>query len=94
MVGVNKVYPLLEGSFQALYDINLTIWPGEYCAIMGPSGSGKSTLMNLMGCLDRPSSGRYWLDGVEVSALPDGELARIRNQKLALSSSSFTSCPS
>jgi putative ABC transport system ATP-binding protein len=82
MVGVNKVYPLLEGSFQALYDINLTIWPGEYCAIMGPSGSGKSTLMNLMGCLDRPSSGRYWLDGVEVSALPDGELARIRNQKI------------
>lgn len=82
MAGVNKVYSLPEGSFQALYDINLTIWPREYCAIMGPSGSGKSTLMNLMGCLDRPSSGRYWLDGVEVSTLTDRELARIRNQKI------------
>ncbi|WP_414401723.1 ABC transporter ATP-binding protein [Synechococcus sp. WC101] len=82
MVGVNKVYPLLEGSFQALYDIDLAIEAGEYCAIMGPSGSGKSTLMNLMGCLDRPSSGRYWLDGVEVSTLTDRELARIRNQKI------------
>jgi putative ABC transport system ATP-binding protein len=82
MVGVNKVYPLPEGSFQALYDIDLAIEAGEYCAIMGPSGSGKSTLMNLMGCLDRPSSGRYWLDGVEVSTLTDRELARIRNQKI------------
>lgn len=82
MAGVNKVYPLLEGSFQALYDIDLAIAAGEYCAIMGPSGSGKSTLMNLIGCLDRPSSGRYWLDGVEVSTLTDRELARIRNQKI------------
>jgi putative ABC transport system ATP-binding protein len=82
MVGVNKVYPLPEGSFQALYDIDLAIQPGEYCAIMGPSGSGKSTLMNLIGCLDRPSSGRYWLDGVEVSTLTDRDLAHIRNQKI------------
>lgn len=82
MVGVNKVHPLPEGSFQALYDIDLVIQPGEYCAIMGPSGSGKSTLMNLIGCLDRPSSGRYWLDGVEVSTLTDGDLAHIRNQKI------------
>ena len=82
MVGVNKIYPLPEGSFQALYDIDLVIEAGEHCAIMGPSGSGKSTLMNLMGCLDRPSSGRYWLDGVEVSTLTDRELARIRNQKI------------
>jgi len=82
MGGVNKVYPLPEGSFQALYDIDLAIEAGEYCAIMGPSGSGKSTLMTLMGCLDRPSSGRYWLDGVEVSTLTDRELARIRNQKI------------
>ncbi len=82
MAGVNKVYLLPEGSFQALYDINLVIEPGEYCAIMGPSGSGKSTLMNLIGCLDQPSSGRYWLDGVEVSTLGDRELAHIRNQKI------------
>lgn len=82
MVGVSKVYPLPEGSFQALYDIDLAIQPGEYCAIMGPSGSGKSTLMNLIGCLDRPSSGRYWLDGVEVSTLTDRDLAHIRNQKI------------
>lgn len=82
MVGVNKIYRLPEGSFQALYDIDLKIEAGEYCAIMGPSGSGKSTLMNLIGCLDRPSSGRYWLDGVEVSTLSDRELAQIRNQKI------------
>ncbi|MFQ3613095.1 MAG: ABC transporter ATP-binding protein [Cyanobacteriota bacterium] len=82
MVGVNKSYQLPEGSFQALYDVNLVIEAGEYCAIMGPSGSGKSTLMNLIGCLDQPSSGRYWLDGVEVSTLSDRELAHIRNQKI------------
>ncbi|MGQ9838638.1 MAG: ABC transporter ATP-binding protein [Cyanobacteriota bacterium] len=82
MAGVNKVYPLPEGSFQALYDVDLVIEAGEYCAIMGPSGSGKSTLMNIIGCLDRPSSGRYWLDGVEVSTLSDRELAQIRNQKI------------
>ncbi|MEN9201980.1 MAG: ABC transporter ATP-binding protein [Thermostichus sp. DG_1_6_bins_120] len=82
MVGVNKIYRLPEGSFQALYDIDLEIEAGEYCAIMGPSGSGKSTLMNLIGCLDRPSSGRYWLDGVEVSTLSDRELAQVRNQKI------------
>ncbi len=82
MVGVNKIYRLPEGSFQALKDVHLVIEAGEYCAIMGPSGSGKSTLMNLMGCLDRPSSGHYWLDGIEVSTLSDRQLASIRNQKI------------
>jgi putative ABC transport system ATP-binding protein len=63
--------------------INLTIHPGEYCAIMGQSGSGKSTLMNLIGCLDHPTAGRYYLDGVDVSQPGKEPLARrIRNRKI------------
>jgi putative ABC transport system ATP-binding protein len=62
--------------------VDLTIAEGEYCSIMGPSGSGKSTAMNIIGCLDRPSSGRYYLDNLDVSSVPEGELARIRNRKL------------
>lgn len=81
--GVSKVFSLPEGSiFQALHQVDLQILQGEYCAIMGPSGSGKSTMMNIIGCLDRPSQGRYWLDGVEASTLDEPALARIRNQKI------------
>lgn len=79
---VSKIYRLPEGLFQALHKIDLVIQKGEYCAIMGPSGSGKSTTMNIIGCLDRPTRGRYWLDGVEVSTLKDAQLARIRNRKI------------
>ncbi len=79
---VSKVYQLPETTFQALHEIDLSIQRGDYVAIMGPSGSGKSTTMNIIGCLDRPSSGRYWLDGVEVSTLSDQQLARIRNYKI------------
>ncbi|MEN9205001.1 MAG: ABC transporter ATP-binding protein [Thermostichales cyanobacterium SZTDM-1c_bins_54] len=82
LAGVNKFYTQGEESFHALKEISLSIAAGSYCAIMGPSGSGKSTLMNIIGCLDRPSSGSYWLDGVEVSTLGDRELARLRNQKI------------
>jgi putative ABC transport system ATP-binding protein len=71
-----------EQQVQALRGINLRIERNEYVAIMGPSGSGKSTLMNLIGCLDTPSQGQYWLNGHLVSELDDDELARIRNKEI------------
>ncbi len=67
---------------QVLFDINLTIQRGEFVAIMGHSGSGKSTLMNILGCLDVPTSGSYWLDGQNVATLSSNELAQIRNQSI------------
>jgi putative ABC transport system ATP-binding protein len=71
-----------EQQVQALRGVSLTIRHNEYVAIMGPSGSGKSTLMNLIGCLDTPSKGRYWLNGQLVSDLDDDQLARIRNKEI------------
>src|SRR4051812_6155674 len=71
-----------EQQVHALRGVNVTIPRGEYIAIMGPSGSGKSTLMNLIGCLDTPSKGRYWLNSQQVSELDDDELARIRNKEI------------
>ena len=71
-----------EQQVHALRGVNLRICRNEYVAIMGPSGSGKSTLMNLIGCLDTPSKGRYWLNGQLVSELNDDELARIRNKEI------------
>ncbi|HTP29163.1 MAG TPA: ABC transporter ATP-binding protein [Anaeromyxobacteraceae bacterium] len=71
-----------EQQVQALRGISVSIRHNEYVAIMGPSGSGKSTLMNLIGCLDTPSKGRYWLNGQLVSELDDDELARIRNKEI------------
>lgn len=67
---------------QVLFDINITVNPGEFVAIMGHSGSGKSTLMNILGCLDIPTSGSYWLSGQDISVLSENELARIRNQSI------------
>ena len=77
-----KTYEMGDQKVHALRGVNLRIRHNEYVAIMGPSGSGKSTLMNLIGCLDTPSEGRYWLNGHDVSALNDDELARIRNKEI------------
>ncbi len=79
---IEKVYGSGNTKVHALSKINLIVEKGEYCSIMGPSGSGKSTAMNLIGCLDRPTTGRYYLDNIDVSALPEGELAKIRNLKI------------
>jgi putative ABC transport system ATP-binding protein len=79
---VHKVYDLGEIQVQALRGISLEVREGEFVAVMGPSGSGKSTVMNILGCLDRPTRGRYFLDGIDVSGMSKNELARIRNRKL------------
>ncbi|MUL37406.1 ABC transporter ATP-binding protein [Gloeocapsopsis dulcis] len=79
---VFKIYGAGETEVQALADVSLIVEKGEYCAIMGASGSGKSTAMNIIGCLDRPTKGHYYLDGVDVADLSDTELAHIRNRKI------------
>jgi putative ABC transport system ATP-binding protein len=79
---ITKHYQMGEVTVRALDGVNLTVEAGEYCAIMGASGSGKSTMMNIIGCLDRPTDGRYYLDGLEVANVPDNDLAKIRNRKL------------
>lgn len=77
-----KIYEMGENSIYALNNVSLHIFKHEFVAIVGPSGSGKSTLMNMLGCLDVPTSGNYVLDGHEVSKLNDSQLAEIRNQKI------------
>ena len=77
-----KTYQMGDSIVRALAGVNLTVEEGEFTAIMGPSGSGKSTLMNILGCLDRPTSGSYKLDGAEVATLGDDELAITRNKKI------------
>ncbi len=80
--GVDKVYPSGEVAVHAVRNVTLSVAKGEFVAVMGASGSGKSTLMNLIGCLDRPTAGRYVLDGEEVGSLSKGALSRLRNQRL------------
>jgi putative ABC transport system ATP-binding protein len=82
MRNIWKTYQMGTESVHALHGVSFDIPRGEYIAIIGPSGSGKSTLMNLIGCLDTPSQGEYWLNGKNVSEMDDDELARIRNQEV------------
>jgi putative ABC transport system ATP-binding protein len=91
--GLKKIYQMGEEQVKALNGVDIEIEKGEYVAIMGPSGSGKSTLMNLLGCLDTPSEGEYWLNGQAVSSLSDDELAKVRNKEVGFVFQSFHLLP-
>jgi len=90
---LSKVYQMGETALHALRDVEMTIDPGEYVAIMGPSGSGKSTLLNLLGCLDRPSQGRYFLGGEDVSQLDDRRLSAVRGARIGFIFQSYNLIP-
>lgn len=90
---LNKTYIMGSEKVEALKDVTLHIDKNEYVALMGPSGSGKSTLMNLLGCLDTPTSGEYWLNGTEVSTMNDGELAEVRNRQIGFVFQTFNLLP-
>ena len=91
--GLKKIYLLGNQQVNALNGVGLSIYENEYVAIMGPSGSGKSTLMNILGCLDTPTSGTYVLNGTDVSQMEDGELAQVRNKEIGFVFQSFNLLP-
>jgi putative ABC transport system ATP-binding protein len=92
-VGLGRNYIVGTETVHALRDVSLAIERNEYVAIMGPSGSGKSTLMNLIGCLDTPTAGEYWLNGTLVSGMSDRELARVRNREIGFIFQTFNLLP-
>ena len=93
MENIHKSYQMGEEEFEVLHGINLTVHPGEFLSILGPSGSGKSTLMNMIGCLDVPSSGKYILSGRDIEGLSELELAKIRNKEIGFVFQSFHLLP-
>jgi putative ABC transport system ATP-binding protein len=90
---ITKVYGSGDGAVAALQEFTLTVATGESLAVMGPSGSGKSTLMNILGCLDTPTSGRYWFAGQDVSRLNETELAHVRNRRIGFVFQQFQLLP-
>ncbi len=90
---ITKIYPMGKRELTVLRGVNLHIERGEMVAIMGPSGSGKTTMLNLIGCLDKPTSGSYFLEGREVSRLSSGELAKVRGQKIGFVFQTFNLLP-
>jgi putative ABC transport system ATP-binding protein len=91
--GLQRRYEMGGGYIDALRRIDLDVVPNEYLAVMGQSGSGKSTLMNIIGCLDRPTAGEYWLRGERVSKMNDRQLARVRNQEIGFVFQTFNLLP-